>query len=223
MKSWVRRAFYELKILPWGSYLLVLVAFLLLVLTHGVLEEAVKWRKHYIENMESFFPLAIALITAPLIVIDADQGMIEQIVDLPYIRMLHLRLTAVWTAYWSISLVGVEILNLIWGPVHLWEGLLAAVGPALFLTGLGLWGTLYSGRVAVGYLLALGLPTADLILRIIGVFTALPWFQLLDTFAYRWNIAAMPWWIVKIVMAVIGLMMIELSIRKSRRHLAHWL
>jgi hypothetical protein len=209
---------WELWILPLAPYSLLAAALLLLGLTHGVIELARNWPRHFIENMESFMPLAVALISTPLILTDSDQGMVELNATLPHREILWVRFGVVWGFCWLILLSGAAVMSLFWGPVRFWAGVWAAVGPAAFLTGLGLWATLWSARLSVGYLVVIGLPVADLILKILGAFSALPWLQLLDMFAYRWNVPAMPWWIVKGVMLAAGFVLIALAINHSSRY-----
>ncbi|MCY0877651.1 MAG: hypothetical protein OWU84_01720 [Firmicutes bacterium] len=209
---------WELAIFPLMPYSLLAVALLLLGLTHGVIELAQNWPRHFIENMESFMPLTVALISAPLIQLDSDQGMVEMNATLPQRLILWIRLAVLWGTCWALLLAGAEIMNLLWGPVRFWAGVWAAVGPAALLTGLALWATLLTTRLAVGYLVVIGLPVADLILKILGAFNAVPWLQLIDTFAYRWNVPAMPWWVVKAVMLGAGGVLIALAIQASPRY-----
>ena len=208
----------ELKLVSKSSYLLLLLALALLALTHGVLELQATWPKHFIENMESFLPLALALLSTPLFMIDSEQGMTELNATLPHQNILTARIAGVWALGWLVFLVGAELMNIAWGPVAYWSGVLAALGPALFLTGLAIWATLITARVAVGYLVALGLPVADLILRVLGAFAAVPPLQLIDTFSYRWVTPAMPWWIPKLFLLAVGCILIASAVVKSPRY-----
>lgn len=221
MKDRLIMAGLELKLLPQASYLLLLVALLLLGLTHGVIELAQNWQKHFIENMESFFPIALALITAPILIVDSEHGMLEINATLPHRLILVTRVYAVWGLCWLVILLGAAVMDLIWGPVPFWEGMLAALGPALFLSALAVWASLLTARLAVGYLVALGLPVADLILRVLGAFQAIPALQLLDTFSYRWAVPSVPWWMPKLFMLVVGAVLFERAVATSRRYWSH--
>lgn len=218
MKDRVVMALMELRLLPQASYLLVLLALLLLGLTHGVLELSQNWQMHFIENMESFFPLALALITTPILLTDSEQGMTELNATLPHRRILITRVWVVWGASWIVIVAGSETMNLFWGPVPFWSGMLAVLGPALFLSGLAVWATLLTARVAVGYVVALGLPVADLILRVLGAFRAVPALQLIDTFSYRWVTPSMAWWIPKLFMLIAGTVLLERAVANSQRY-----
>lgn len=218
MRNRLRVALLELKVVPQAPFLLLLLALLLLGLTHGVIELASRWPRHFIENMESFMPLTIALISTPLLITDSEQGMTELNATLPNRKILWTRWALVWASCWVVLLVGADIMNVLWGPVKFWTGVWAALGPALFLTGLALWGTLLTARLAVGYLIALGLPVTDLILKILGAFSAVPLLQLLDTFSYRWNVSSVPWWAAKLFMLVVGAALIVAAIRQSPRY-----
>ncbi len=218
MKTWLYMAGLELRILPPASYLLLLLALVLLALTHGTLELASRWPSHFIENMESFFPLALALISTPILLADSEQGMTELNATLPHRRFLVTRVYAVWGSAWLVIIAGAQLMNIFWGPVPFWSGMLAALGPALFLASLSVWATLWTARVSVGYLVALSLPVADLILKVLGAFSAIPALQLLDTFSYRWATPAMPWWLPKIVMLAVGTILFERAVAKSRHY-----
>ncbi len=208
---------YELKILPPLSYLLLAVALGLLALTHGALELAQNWPKHFVENMESFVPTAVALISAPMLVADGEQGMLEVSATLPHKRIAQVRWLVVWGASWAAILAGAEIMNIIWGPVAFWTGVAAALGPALFLSGLAIWASVLTARLVLGYLVAVGLAAADLILRVLGAFNAVPALQFLDVFAYRWNIAAVSWKWVVLFMGIAGLCLIQCAIQTAER------
>ncbi len=215
MKARVTMSLIELKIMPQASYLLLILALLLLGLTHGVIELSSNFAKHFIENLESFFPLALALISTPILLIDAEQGMAELNATLPRIPILITRVRAVWGVSWAAIFLGTEAMNLLWGPVPFWSGMLAILGPALFMTGLCVWATLLTGSVVVGYLVALGLPVADLILKVMGAFAAFPPLQLINTFSYRWMIPSIAWWVPKVVMLVAGTILFERAVAKT--------
>jgi hypothetical protein len=207
----------ELKILPLASYSLILLALLLLAATHGALGLAQNWKRHFSENMESFFPMALALLSAPILVADLDQGMIELSAALPHRRVLVARIYAVWGASWLAILAGSGVMALMWGPVPYWSGMLAALGPAMFLSAVAVWATLLTARTSVGYLAALGIPAADLILRVLGAFTAIPALQLIDVFSYRWAILPVAWWVPKLFMLLVGGILFERAVAASQR------
>jgi hypothetical protein len=214
----LRIAATELKLIPQVSYLLLVLALVLLALTHGALELARNWQKHFVENMESFLPLALALLSTPMLITDSEQGMVELNATLPHRAILAVRFLAIWGVSWAFLLAGAECLNLLWGPVPFWSGVLAAFGPAVFLTGLAFWATLITVRVAVGYLVAIGLCVTDLILKILGAFAAVPALQLIDAFSYRWASPGLSWWIPKVFMLAVGIILIVQAIQLSKRY-----
>jgi len=217
MTSRWMRIRYEWTVLKSPNLGFVPLALLLLGLTHGVLELASRWDRHFIENMESFFPLAIALTTVPLGIIDREAGVLEHEMTLPMAAIAGWRLAILWTVLWAEILIGVGIFDKLWGPVPFWAGVGAALGPALWLSALGLWATLIVPRVAFGYLVILALPVTDLILRVLGAFSAIPALQLIDLFAYRWNIPSVPWEWVKTAMGVVGWVGLTMAVRWRRR------
>ncbi|PSR33145.1 MAG: hypothetical protein C7B46_11285 [Sulfobacillus benefaciens] len=213
----------ELQLLWNWNWLLLLVALALLGLTHGVLEFAYNWRKHYIENMESFFPIAMAIITTPVFLVDHEDNVLEHEATSPMRAISHWRLAVLWTTMWFVVMVVGLGFDAIWGPVDFWAGAYATLGPAVFLSGLAIWTTLLTNRLAVGYLTVLSLAAADLILRILGAFQALWGLQLLDLFAFRWNITTLPWPWVKTFMLITGVLLIEGAILLRPRLLARGL
>jgi hypothetical protein len=194
-------------LLPWG---LLAIALILVGLTHGVLELAVRWQRHFVENMEAFFPLALAFSTAPLLTLDADQNMIELTAKIPVTRLLHLRLLAIWGPFLLLASGVLAIMTAFFGPVPWQVGLFAGMAPAALLSGLALATASLTGRVAVGYLVAIGLSVADLILRVLGAFQAVPLLQWIDCFAYRWPVVGPPTWqVVSLGQLLMGLVLIE--------------
>lgn len=189
--------------------ILVAIAVTLMGLTHGVVELASLWPRHFMENCEAFFPLAFALATAPLMTVDAEHGMIELSTKLPRARVLNLRLLALWAPGLALAALALGVMAALWGPVHLSRGILAGIGPALFLSGLAAWAATLSGRTAVGYLVAIGLPVADFILRVLGAFRAVPALQWIDCFAYRWKVPSPSWPDVKWAELAVGLLLLE--------------
>ncbi|PSR22892.1 MAG: hypothetical protein C7B45_05175 [Sulfobacillus acidophilus] len=208
----------ELRLIPLVGYLLLAVALALLALTHGPLELARNWQRHFIENMEAFVPLSLALLSAPMLIADSEQGMVELNATLPHRAILTVRFLAVWAVSWAFLLAGAEFMNLLWGPVPFWSGVLAAFGPAVFLTGVAFWATLITARVSVGYLVVIGLCVTDLILKILGAFATVPALQLIDTFSYRWATPALSWWVPKVFMLAVGIVLIVQAIRLVARY-----
>ncbi len=131
MQRFLTLARYEARITFSLTLVLVPVALLLVALTHGVLESAALWRRHFIEDCESFILIAIALITTPLLLVDSEAGMVELSATLPRRTILQVRCLTLWTACWAILLAGLEAMNLVWGPALFWRGILAALGPSL--------------------------------------------------------------------------------------------
>lgn len=207
-RAWIK-FWSEWAIVGPMGILLVALAVILMGLTHGVVELASRWPRHFMENCEAFFPLAFALATASLITVDADHRMVELSTKLSRIRVLNLRLFAIWAPGLALAVVAVGVMVELWGPVHLSWGLLSGLGPACFLSGLAAWSATLTGRVAVGYLVAIGLPVADLILRVLGAFQAVPMLQWIDCFAYRWQIASPGWADVKWAQLAAGLVLLE--------------
>ena len=163
------------------------------------------WARHWAENCEAFFPIAFGLASAPLLLVEQEEGQLEVTGAYPMARVARTRLLAVVGSGWGVVLAGLVLLRLVFGPVPFWTGVLAALGPGLFLGGLACWTAVASGRVTLGYLLAVGVPVMDLMLRLLGGFTLVWPLQFVNVFAWRWPLATPPWWVVKVVMAVVGL------------------
>lgn len=188
-----------------------------------VLGGAMLWRRHFEENLESFLPLAVALGAAGLGLVELEAGMVEMTAGLPAERILGLRLGLQQAVSWCIVLVGTVAMAAAWGPVAFWDGWVSALGPGLFLSGLALWSATASGRIAVGYLLSIGLLVLDLVLQVLGAFRAVPPLSLLNLFAYRWNVPAVPWPWVKAVQAAAGLLLMVMVVARIRRYQARHL
>lgn len=212
-----RKIFAEWTILGPLGWLLLGLALALMGLTHGVLELASRWQHHFVENCEAFFPLALALATAPLILLEAEQGMIELTFKLPTRRILNLRWFSIWGPFILLAGVVLTLMSLAFGPVDWVHGLWAGIGPAALLSAIAVAGASYSGRLAVGYVAAIALLVTDLILRVLGAFSALPILQWIDCFAYRWPTPDPTWQVVSSVQLIIGLFAIEAMILDARR------
>lgn len=203
--------------LPWTRYGLIVLPLLLLGLTHGVLGSAHHWQHHYIANLELYFPLALAWLSTPILIADQAPGMGRIGTALPRRWILAARVYLVWGISWIIILAGTGVMSRVWGPVPYWSGMLAVLGPAVLLSSLSVWTTILTSRSATGYLAALGLPTADLILRALGAFAVLPELQLFDVFSYRWAVAGVAWWVPKLFMLVVGTALFERAVA-TRAH-----
>ncbi|MCL4521292.1 MAG: hypothetical protein M1415_06865 [Firmicutes bacterium] len=195
---------------PW---ILLLLALALMGLTHGVLEQASRWQPHFVENLEAFFPLALALSTAPLLTLDVDQNMVEVTARVPSRPVLHLRWLAIWGPFLIFAGLVLTVMTFFFGSVPWPQGVLAGLAPSAFLAGLATWGASLSGRTAAGYLLAIGILVADLILKVMGAFASFPSLQWIDCFAFRWPISGAPsWQTVSLLQLVVGLGLIEAAI-----------
>ncbi|WP_053959125.1 hypothetical protein [Sulfobacillus thermosulfidooxidans] len=207
----------NVEIIGWMPVILAGISVTLLALTHGPLELARLWQHHFIENCEAFFPLTYAFITAPLMVIDHEFGMIELTSSLPRQQILLVRWAISWGMATVVNTVFVAVMIDLWGPVKLGAGILAALGPLFLESSLALWASALTKRVAVGYLVAIALPVSDLIVRILGGFQALPFLQLANLFAYRWPVTRLNWQIVSITQFVIGFLLMSMAIILARR------
>jgi hypothetical protein len=162
------------------------------------------WSRHWTENCEAFFPIAFGLASAPLLLVEQEDGQLEVTGAYPMARVARTRLLAVVGGGWAAVLAGLVVLRLGFGPVPFWSGVLAALGPGLFLGGLSCWAATASGRATLGYLLAVGVPVMDLVLRLLGGFQVLWPLQFINVFAWRWPLPEPPWWLVKVAMAGAG-------------------
>ncbi|PSR27492.1 hypothetical protein SAMN00768000_2790 [Sulfobacillus thermosulfidooxidans DSM 9293] len=206
----------NVKISGWMPAILAGISVTLLALTHGPLELARLWQHHFIENCEAFFPLTYAFITAPLMVIDHEFGMIELTSSLPRQHILLVRWIITWGMATLVNIVFVSIMISLWGPVRLGAGILAALGPLFLESGLALWASALTKRVAVGYLVAIALPVSDLIVRVLGGFQAFPLLQFVNLFAFRWPITSVNWQIVAVTQFVTGFLLMTMAIIFAR-------
>lgn len=197
--------------LPW---IFLSISLLAVGLTHGVLEQAARWPDPY---AEAFLPLALALSTAPLLTLEHDQGMIELSPRIPLRRSLHLRWLAVWGPFLLISAVGLGIMTHFFGAVNGWSLALAVLGPGAFLGGLSLLAASLSGKPAVGYVSAIALVVADLVLRGLGLFASSPRLQWINAFAYRWQLPAPAWQGVCLAQLAAGFVLMEAAILLAPR------
>jgi hypothetical protein len=181
---------------------------------------AALWRTHWTENLEAFVPLAIALGAGQAVLVNVERATVEMEAAFPVERVVATRLVLQQAAAWFAVVVATAAMAWAWGPVAYGRGLVAALGPASFLSGLVLWGASASGRAPVGYLLALGLAVADLVLRVLGAFAAVWPLAFLDLFAYRWNVAFPAWPWVKAAMLASGLGLMALSVARARAYMA---
>jgi hypothetical protein len=214
-----RRLWLELRV-GWGpTAWLVPLGLVVLTLMHtGFGGGPPLWRVNFIENCEAFVPVAMGLASAPILLVEAEEHTWELTGMLPVSAVAGLRLVAVVGGQWLLVLAWLAGLRLVWGPVPYWQGFLAAWGPGLFLGGLATLTASAAGRVSLGYLMALGLPVADLVLKLLGALAAAPLLQFVNVFAYRWPAAVPPWWAVKTAMAAAGLLLYALAIRGWRTH-----
>ncbi len=218
MRNFKDRLVLEWMLLGWVPWVLLGLALVLVGLTHGVLEVASRWQRHFVENIEAFFPLALALSTAPLMTLEVDQNMIELTAKVPRRRALHLRWLALWGPFFILAALILTAMSQVFGPVPWSDGILAGLGPSALLSGLAVASASLSGRAAVGYLAAIGLLVADLILRVLGAFAAHPSLQWIDCFAYRWPLTGPPTWqIVALAQLTVGLVLIESVILTAHR------
>jgi hypothetical protein len=214
-----RRARLELRLALNPTVWLVPAALVLLALMHtGLGGGAAVWARHWVENAEAFVPIAFGIMSAPLLLVEADEHTWEMNGMLPVPRVAGVRLLAVVGGGWLVTLLWLAVLRVAFGPVPFWNGVLAALGPGLFLGGLAAWVAARTARVAMGYLMAVGVPVADLVLKLLGGFQVLWPLQLLDVFAYRWMTPLPPWWVVKVVMAAGGLYCYAMAIRHWRQY-----
>jgi hypothetical protein len=184
---------------------------------------AALWRVNLPENMEAFLPLAVALGMAPLARLEADSQTVEMAFALPIGQLTALRFVLYQVSAWVCVAVCCGVLCLAFGPAPFAAGLAAALGPGLFLSGLAALTASASGRTAVGLLVPIALGVADLVLRVLGAFDAFWPLQLVDLFAWRWNVAALPWPWVKLEMAVVGVALIAVTAARARRDLTRHL
>ena len=186
---------------------LIPIAVVVVALMHtGIGGGAALWAVHFPENTEAMLPIAFGLASAHLLLVEQDDGQLEMTGAYPMAAVARARLLAVVGGGWAFVFVAFLVLRILFGPVPFWTGVLTALGPGLFLGGIACWVAAYTGRVTMGYLMAVGIPVMDLVLRLLGGFQILEPLQFLNVFAWRWAVSAPPWWAVKVVMAAAGLL-----------------
>jgi hypothetical protein len=219
LRTWARGLALEGRLAVGPPTLLVGVALGLVAgMRLGPLGGATGFRVDFVENLEAFVPLAVALGAAFPPLVEPDHQVVELAAPLPVERLMAWRLALGQAVAWLAIAAGALVMAVLWGPVPLGPALWAALGPGLFLSGLAAASSLVSGRVAVGLLLPIGLAVADLVLRVLGAFAAFWPLQLLDLFAYRWNVTALPWPWVKAAMAAAGLLLLAYTAATARHH-----
>ncbi len=175
------------------------------------------WRALFVENCQSLLPVGVALAAVPALLRDAEHGTVEGALVLPARTVGFSRLFLVLAGSAILALLWLGLLAAAWGPVAFAAGLWAALGPTLFLSGLGVLAGAATGRSSVGYLLVLGWPTADLVLRLLGAFQAIPALQWLNVFAYRWPLALPAWPAVAGLQALLGAALLLAALLSGRR------
>lgn len=213
----LQRLALELKLAGGAPWILVPLGLLVLTLMHtGLGGGAAQWAPHWAENCEAFLPLGFGIGSASLLLVEHDEGMLEMASALPLPRLARTRTLALVGGAWLLVLVWLLLLRVAFGPVPFWTGVWAALGPGLFLGGGSALVASWSGRVALGYLVAIGVPVMDLVLQLLGVFYRLWPLQLVNVFAYRWATPEPGWVMVKIVMGLLGLWLYRRAIRGWR-------
>lgn len=212
-----RRMALELK-LGWGApWILVPLGLVVLTLMHtGLGGGSSQWARHWGENCEAFVPLGFGIGSASLLLVEHDEGMLEMAAPLPMPRVARARMLVLVGGAWLLVLLWLAVLRVAFGPVPFATGLAAALGPGLLLGGGAALVASASGRVALGYLVAIGLPVMDLVLQLLGVFYRLPPLEMLNVFAYRWPTPLPGWVAVKAVMGLAGLWLYARAIRGWR-------
>jgi hypothetical protein len=219
-----RRLRLEARLALGPTFWLVPLALAVLTAMHtGLGGGSGVWARHWIENSESFVPVAMGLMSAPLLLVEEEDGTWEQTGMLPVPRVAGVRLLAAVGGALGLSLVWMGVLWLWFGPTPFWAGVLAMLGPSLFLGGLATWLATRTTRVAVGYLVAVGVPVVDLVLKLLGAYQAVWPLQFLDLFVYRWATPIPAWWAVKLVMLLVGLWAYAWTIRHWRAYGANFL
>jgi len=199
---------------PW---LLVPLGLVVLALMHtGLGGGPSVWARHWPENCEAFVPIGFGIGSASLLLVEQDDGMLEMVAPLPMPRLALTRLLAVVGGGWLLVLLWLGLLDLVFGPVPFWTGVLAALGPGLLLGGAAMLAATWSGRAAVGYLVAIGVPVMDLVLQLLGVLRAAWPLQFVNVFAYRWAAPEPGWLVVKVVMVLAGVWLYLAAIRGWR-------
>ena len=220
----VQRLALELKLAGGVPWILVPLGLLVLTLMHtGLGGGSAQWAPHWVENCEAFLPLGFGIGSASLLLVEHDEGMLEMASALPLPRLARTRTLALVGGAWLLTLAWLLLLRVLWGPVPFWAGVGAALGPGLLLGGGSALVASWSGRVALGYLVAIGVPVMDLVLQLLGVFYRLWPLELGNVFAYRWATPEPGWVVVKIVMGLVGVWLYRRAMLGWRDASAHLL
>lgn len=212
MRWWI-----EAKVAWAPTMVLVPLGLLLLALMHtGFGGGSSLWARHWAENCEAFLPIGFGLLSAPLLLVEVEEGTWEMTGALPMTHLGMVRIVAVVGGEWILALLGLLFLRIVFGPVPFLTGFLAALGPGLMLGGVSTLVAVATGRVAMGYLMAIGIPVADLVLKLLGAFTALWPLQLIDVFAYRWPVRPLGFGPVVVFMALLGVFLYVMAIGRWR-------
>jgi hypothetical protein len=215
----LRRLWWEVRLAMSPGFWLLPLAWLVLAAMRSPLGGgAAVWARHFPENCEAFLPVAVGIASTPALLAEEEQGLWELNGALPVGRVAAVRMGAFVGGMWLATIAWLVVLRFTFGPVPFGSGLLAASGPGLLLGGLGTWAATATGRVTMGYLMVVGLPVADLILKILGAFSAVPVLNWLNVFAYRWAVPAPPWPVVKAVMAVLGILLYAVTVVRWRHY-----
>jgi hypothetical protein len=211
--AWVRGArrwALEAAVVLGPDTALPVIALVLVTLLHATAPALgpESWRALFVENCASFLPVGLALAVVPALLRDAEHGTLDAAIGLPARRIAAARLTVLLGGGAALAALWLGVLAAFWGPVPYGAGLYAAMGPTLFLSGLGLLSATLAGRATVGYLTVIGWPLGDLVLRLLGAFQAAPPLQWLDVFAYRWPLPHPEWSAVDAVQAVVGALLL---------------
>ncbi len=174
------------------------------------------WRALFVENCASLLPVGVALALVPALLRDAEHGTLEAAVSLPARGVAAARLAVLLGGGAVLATVWLAALAAFWGPVAYFAGLYAAMGPALFLGGLGVVAATLAGRATVGYLTVIGWALGDLVLRLLGAFHAVGGLQWLDVFAYRWPAPGPGWRAVTAVQGGVGAVLLAQAALRAR-------
>ncbi len=154
---------------------------------------------------------------APALLRDREHGRLEAAIALPARAVAGARLTLLLGGSAVLAVLWLALLAAFWGPVAFGAGLFAALGPTLLLSGLGLSAAAATGRSTVGYVVVVGWALGDLVLRLLGAFSAIHPLQWLNVFAYRWPVAAPGWRAVAAAQALAGALLLAHALANSRR------
>lgn len=211
------RWWMEAKVAWAPSMVLVPLGLLVLALMHTGLGGGPRlWARHWVENCEAFLPIGFGLMSAPLLLVEMEEGTWEMAGALPMTQLGMVRIVTVVGGGWIFVLGGLLFLRIGFGPVPFLAGFLAALGPGLMLGGLSTLVAVATGRVAMGYLMAIGIPVADLVLKLLGAFAAFWPLQLVNVFAYRWPVRPMGFEWVVAFMALLGVFLYAAAIGRWR-------